>query len=82
MLWSRSLGRNGSQLFVTIKLICRAIRNCIMEISIFVFAIFLLFENGLVGVKYDQIFVAKINISHKDPARIYKIWVLSCISLF
>ena len=57
MLWPRSLGRTGSQLFITIDLICWAIRSCIMEISILFLAICHVqhFENGLVGVKYGQI---------------------------
>ena len=74
-----SLGRGGSQLFVTTKWIYRAIRSCIIE-SIWFFAIFHVrhFEHGIAGVKYGQIFIAEIIISHKDPARSYKMWVLSC----
>ena len=45
-----------------------------MEISILFFAICRgrHFEHGLVRVKYGQTFIAKIIISHKDPAMIYK----------
>ena len=84
MLWSSSLGRTGSRLFVTIELICRGNRSCIMEISLLFFAICHVqhFENGLVGVKYGQIFIVKIIISHKEPARIYEMWVLSCLWLY
>ena len=31
--------------------------------------------------KYGQIVIVKIIISHKEPARIYKMWVLSCLWL-
>ena len=81
MLWPSSLGRTGNRLFVTIELICRAIKGCVMEISFLFFAICHVrhFENGLVGVKYGQIFIVEIIISHKEPARIYKMWVLSCL---
>ena len=50
VLWSNSLGRTGSRLFVTIELICRANRNCIIEISLLVLAICHVrhFENGQV----------------------------------
>ena len=84
MLWPRSLGGNGRKSFVTIELICRATRCCIMEICILFFAICRgrHFENGLVGVKYGQIFIAKIIISHKYPARISKVWVFSCLRLY
>ena len=37
------------------------------------------FENGLVGVEYSQFFIVKVIVSHKEPARIYKMWVLPCL---
>ena len=54
-----------------------------MEISIF-FAIChgRHFKNGLVEVYYVQISIDKIIISHKDPARIYEMWVLSHVWLY
>ena len=77
------IGRTGSRLFVTIELICRANKSCIMEISLLFFAIcdVRYFENGLVGVKYGQIFIVKIINSNNEPVRIYKIRVLSCLWL-
>ena len=69
MLRSRSLGRSGSQLFVTTKWIYRAIRTCIIDISIIAIFRGWHFENGLVGVKYDQISIANIIHSHTDPSR-------------
>ena len=74
MLWPRSLGRNGSQLFVIIKLICRAIRSCIMEILFW----FLPFAESdiLRMILYGQVFIAKIIISHKEPARVIKMCVV------
>ena len=36
------------------------------------------FENGHTGVKFGQIFIVEIIISLKEPARIYKMSVLSC----
>ena len=81
MLWPRPLGRSGSQLFVTTKLIYRAIRSCIIEVLVLYVAIFRgpHFESGLVGVKCVHIFNAKIIVSHKDPVRSYNMWVLSCL---
>ena len=77
MLWPISLGRSGSQLqlFVASKWINRAIRSCIIDF----FFIFRgrYFENGLVGVKYGQIFIVKIIISYKDPTRLYKLFQVS-----
>ena len=47
-----------------------------MKISILFFAIFRgrHFENGLVGVKYGQIVIAKIIISYNDPTRNYNLF--------
>ena len=49
-----------------------------VEVSILFFAIFRgrHFENDLVGVRYGQIFIASIIISHKYLAMSYKMWVL------
>ena len=79
ILWLRSSGRNGSQIFVTIKLICRAIRSCISGISISFFAIC---RGRYCRRQVWPIFIAKIIISHKDPNRSYKMWVLSCLWLY
>ena len=80
MVLLRSMGRNFSQLFVTIKWTYMAIRSCIIEISS-LFAIFRgrHFANGLMGVRYGQMFIAKIIISHKNPARSFKVWGLPCL---
>ena len=50
-----------------------------IEISIIFFAIFRgrHFENGLVGVKYGQLFIAKLTFSYKDPTRSYKFFQIS-----
>ena len=63
MLWSKSLGRSSSQLFVTTKWIYTATRSCIIEISIFFF-IFREqnFENGLVRVENGQQFLTLLNL--------------------
>ena len=84
LLWPRSLDRNGIQLFVIIIVRCRAIRSCIMEISILFLAICRgrHFGNNLTGIKHGQTFIAKIIISQKDTARIYEMLVLLCLLLF
>ena len=82
MLWPISLGRSGSQLFVTTKWIYIAIKSCIIKISFLLGFFFAIscgrhFENGFVGVKYGQIVIDKIMIPYNDPTRNYKLFQVS-----
>ena len=77
MLWPSSFGRTGNRLFVTIELICRAIKGCVMEISSFFFCHLprpTFWKWSCRGQVWPNFHCWNYHF-HKEPARIYKMFI-------